>query len=172
MSPPSCFSTSPWTCLFAGLRIARDVAQPVRVGQLRKRLTQGLAPARTDALEILVIGVDAHVARDAELVALDDDEVERQSDGEVRADGRVHRHDRALHRFVQAAGATEHAIDDRLAVLRLADLEVARVARRLDEVAGGVDTEQPRRLTLDLPAEREARIEIDGEILERGRIAP
>ena len=38
------------------------------------------------------------------------------------------------------------AVDDRLAVLGLAGLEVRRVDARLDEIALGVDPEQPHRL--------------------------
>jgi hypothetical protein len=38
-------------------------------------------------------------------------------------------------RIEQRRSAMDDAIDHRLAVLRLADLEVARVRRRLDEVA-------------------------------------
>ena len=56
---------------------------------------------------------------------------------------------------VSAGVAVDHAVDDRLAVLRLADLEVRRVGRRLDEVALGVDVEQALRLAAHLPAEDE-----------------
>ena len=66
--------------------------------------------------------------------------------GEIRADGRVHGYERALGRLREAARARDHAVDDGFAVLRLADLKVGRVARGLDEVAGGIDVEQPRLL--------------------------
>jgi hypothetical protein len=50
-------------------------------------------------------------------------------------------------------------------------LEIAGIRRRLDEVAGRVDAEEARRLTLDLAAERQRRIEVDAEVLESGRVA-
>ena len=53
----------------------------------------------------------------------------------------------------------DHAIDDRLAVLRFTGLEVGRVDPRLDEVAFGIDPEQPQGLADDLPADDEGGIE-------------
>ena len=79
----------------------------------------------------------------AALVATHDDEIERQADRQVRADRRVHRNERAFRGFTQRHAAADHAVDDRLAVLRLADLEIRGVGRGLDEVAGGVDMEEP-----------------------------
>ncbi len=110
--------------------------------------------------------------RDVEPVALHDHEIERQPHRQVGANGRVHRHQRALHRLIEAARAPEHAIDDRLAVLRFADLEVTRIRRRFDEIAGGVNAEEPRRFALDLSAQRQRRTEVDAEVLERARVAP
>ena len=54
----------------------------------------------------------------------------------------------------------------RLAVFALADLEVAGVGRRLDEVALGVDVEQARRLAADLPADEEVRADVDVVLLQ------
>ena len=54
-----------------------------------------------------------------------------------------------------------HAVEDRLAVFMLADLQEGRVRRRLDEIAGGIDLEQPRRPALDLPAQHDRDVEAD-----------
>src|SRR5258706_15003239 len=47
----------------------------------------------------------------------------------------------------------DHAIDDRLAVLRFTDLEIKIFIGRLDEIAGTVDVEQAHRFAGDLTAE-------------------
>ena len=51
--------------------------------------------------------------------------------------------------FVASAKRREpgnHAVDDRLAVLGFAGLKVGRVDSGLDEIALGIDPEQPQRL--------------------------
>jgi len=108
---------------------------------------------------------------DAEAVALVEHQVERHPDREVGADGRVHRDQRALGRLVERGLGTDHAVDDRFAVLGLADLEVGRLGGRLDEVAGGVDVEQARWLAGDLAAKNETGAELDAEGFKRVGIA-
>ena len=61
----------------------------------------------------------------------------------------------------------QHTVDDRLAVLGFTDLEIGRLRRGFDEVAGGVDGKQARRLADDLAAEDEAGRKLDVEGLER-----
>jgi hypothetical protein len=60
-------------------------------------------------------------------------------------------------------GAVEH----RLAVFVLADLQVRRVGGAFDEIAGRVDHEQPHPGTLDLAAEQERHVEVDVLGLQR-----
>ena len=60
-----------------------------------------------------------------------------------------------------------HPVEHGLAVLRLADLEKAGLARRLDEVAGRVDEEEAHRLALDLAAEDHRGVEVEPRLLER-----
>ncbi|MNT30938.1 hypothetical protein D3C72_1667550 [compost metagenome] len=64
-----------------------------------------------------------------------------------------------------------HAVDDGLAVLGLADLEITVLGRGLDKVAGRVDVEQPHPLAPDLAAEDQADIEFDAGIAQRVRVA-
>ena len=68
--------------------------------------------------------------------------------------------------------ARDHAVDDRLAVLGFAGLEERRVDPGLDEVAFGIDAEQPHRLAGDLPADDERRVEADLVVLEVLAVAP
>ena len=68
--------------------------------------------------------------------------------------------------------ARDHAVDDRLAVLGLAGLEERRVDPGLDEVAFGVDAEQPHGLARDLSADDERRVEPDLAVLEVLTVAP
>ncbi len=65
----------------------------------------------------------------------------------------------------------DHAIDDRLAVFRLAGLDVGRVRPGLDEVAFGVDAEQARLLARDLAADDERGVEGDLARLQRRAVA-
>ena len=65
----------------------------------------------------------------------------------------------------------DHAVDDRLAVLGLAALEIARVGGRLDEVAFAVDVEEPRRLAADLAADEEARAGVDVALHQERAVA-
>src|SRR6185437_8891934 len=126
-------------------------SEPVGVGQLREHAPQAFAPLVVDELEVRIVFLDAPLQRDLETPGLVDEQVDRQADRNVRAHRRVERHDRALRRVEQRRAPVDDAVDHRLAVLRLADLEVAGVGRRLDEVAFAVHLEKPRRLALQLP---------------------
>ncbi len=124
-----------------------------------------------DAAEVDVLGIDAHVSRDAELVAPYDHQIQRQPDRQVRLDGRIHRYQGALGRLVEAAAAADGAIDDRFAVLGLADLEISGFGQRLDEVPGRVDAEQPGTSLRIWPPRIMLALKLDAEFLERGGIA-
>ena len=80
--------------------------------------------------------------------AADRQQVERHPDREVRAQRRVHRDQHRLAPLLERGLGPHHPVEDRLAVLVLADLQERRVVGRLDEVALRVDQEQPH-----LPAE-------------------
>ena len=53
----------------------------------------------------------------------------------------------------------DRAVEDRLAVFRLADLQEGGVEGRLDGVAGGIDLIEPHRRRPDLPAEQHGDLE-------------
>jgi hypothetical protein len=49
----------------------------------------------------------------------------------------------------------------------LADLQIGRVLRALDEIAGRIEQKQPRPLAFDLAAEQERDVEFDIRCVER-----
>jgi hypothetical protein len=74
----------------------------------------------------------------------------------------------SAHLAASCSGVTgrDHAVNHRLAVLGLADLEVAdAINARFDKVARGVDIEQAHGLALDLPAHDQAAVEVDAVLL-------
>ena len=86
----------------------------------------------------------------------------------------VESNDTSTHLVASASGvaARDHAVDDRLAVLGLAGLEVWRVDASFDEIALGIDPEQPRRFAADLPADDERGVEADLVVLQVLAVAP
>ena len=87
--------------------------------------------------------------------------VDRQTDAKVGAHCRIHRDQAGLQRFVQFDVVMHGAVEHRLAVFVLADLEIWRIGRALDEIARRIHHEQPHPRALDLAAEQERDIEID-----------
>src|SRR5690606_6991448 len=73
--------------------------------------------------------------------------------------------------LVQRRVGAQHAVEDGLAVLGLADLHVRDVRAGLDEVAGRIDLEQAAALGADLAAEDQADVEIDAVLAERLGVA-
>ncbi len=124
-----------------------------------------------DHAEIGVALGDAAANLGLQRVAAIDQEIERHADREVAAQGRIHRHHDELHPVARIGVVLQHAVEDRLAVFGLADLEEGRVGRRLDEIAGGIDLEQPHAAPLELPAEEDRDIELDLLRLERRPVA-
>src|SRR5262249_43292754 len=113
-----------------GGRLARgfgDVAEADR-GQLLDGPPQGLLPLGVDRQEVRVVGGETAVTVDAQLVTRVDHQVDRRADRDVGAHGRVDR-DQGVARRVVEGGAVEPdaAVEDRAAVLDLADLEVRAV---------------------------------------------
>ena len=126
---------------------------------LAKAERERLGPGGGELAEVLVVGLDALLAAHVEAVALVDQEIDRQADGDVGAQRGIEREESELGRLAEPHVGLHHAVDDRLAVLVLTDLEERRVVGGLDEVALGVDVEQARRLVADLPAEQEVGVE-------------
>ena len=111
------------------------------VADVVEGLVDGAAPAVADGLQVRVVILKPYGEVLLERAAAIDQEVERRPDRDVRAHGRIERDQRAFGGVTQARAAPDDAIEDGLPVFHLADLEVDRVAHRLDEIAGVVDQE-------------------------------
>ena len=94
-------------------------------------------------------------------------DVDRHADAEVRAQRRIHRKQRDLEPVVDIDAVADGAVEDRLAVFVLADLQVGRVDGAFDEIAGGIDHVEAQLVALDLAAEQERDVELDVGGLER-----
>jgi uncharacterized protein len=129
---------------------------PGGVGQAREQVEHALAEpaAQVGKVEVGVLDVDPQIGRQAALPVAQ--KVDRRRHREVGAHGRIERQKDAFGGFGEAGLVADHPVEDRLAVLGLADLQERRLARRLDEVAGGIDLEQPVPAALDLASEQEA----------------
>src|SRR6185312_10265728 len=90
----------------------------------------------------------------------------RRADGDVRAHGRIEGDQRAFGGVAQARVALDDAVEDRLAVFDLTDLEIGGVAHRLYEISRVVDQEQPELAALDLAGQDEGAGEVDLALLE------
>jgi hypothetical protein len=119
------------------------------------------APASVQRREVRVAVVEAAPHAHFEAVALVADEVDRHADRKIAAHRRIERHQHALRGVRELGRARDHAVDDRLAVLGLAGLEIRRVDAGLDEIAFGIDAEQAHRLAADLAADDERGVEAD-----------
>ena len=124
------------------------------------RRPQRRRPALAQVVKVRLPRLDAVVELGVVDVTPGNHDIERQPDAEIRAHGGIDRHQADLERIVKVDIVGDGAIEHRLAVFVLADLQIGRVLRALDEIAGGVEQEQPRALALDLTAEEERDIEL------------
>src|SRR6478672_4188674 len=122
---------------------------------------QGRRPARAQVVEIGLAGLDAMVQIGLAGIRAHHQHVDRQAHAEIGAHGRIHRDQAGLQRLIQFDVVMHRAVEHRLAVFVLADLQVRRVGGAFDEIAGGVDHEQPHPRALDLAAEQEGDVEGD-----------
>ncbi|WP_341872331.1 hypothetical protein [Lutibaculum baratangense] len=133
---------------------------------------QRLGPLRPEVLEVGLVLADPVVQLAFQLVAAVDEDVDRHPHAEVRSHRRVHRDQRELQCVLQAGIDRGRAIENRLAVFVLADLQVGRVGGGLDEVAGRVDHEQPGAPFADLAGEQDRDVETAALVLQRLAVDP
>ena len=124
-----------------------------------KGVADRLRPAGGDLAEIRIALLDPTLLADLELVLAVDQEVDRHADREVGTECRIKRDQDELRRNAHAHVGLGDAVENRLAVFVLPDLEISGVLGRLDEVALLVDLEEARRLAGDLAAQDEGRAE-------------
>ncbi len=98
---------------------------------------------------------------DAQLAVAQQRKIDRQAHRQVGTDGGVQRDDRRARRVFQAGGRAENAVEDRLAILGLTDLQVGRLRRGGDGVAERVDHVQTGPLAGDLAAEDQRGLGVD-----------
>ena len=103
---------------------------------------------------------DPVLLRGAEAVCRIGHHIQRQADGKITAQCGVHRNQRTLHRLIQRGVVAQYAIDNRLTVLTLTNLEIRRVVRGFDEIPLRINVEQPLALTFNLSAEQQIAAEI------------
>src|ERR1700737_3753961 len=133
------------------------------------RGAQGRRPARTQIVKIRLARLDAVIEIGVTDVRSHHQHVDRQTDAEIGAHRRIHRYQAGLQRLIQFDVVVHGAVEHRLAIFMLADLQIRRVGGAFDEIAGRVDHEQPHPRALDLAAEQERNVEID--VLDRRRTA-
>src|SRR5262245_60830023 len=124
-------------------------------------------PAFAQVVEIRLPRFDPEVEFGVADVAARDQKVDRQADAEIRAHGGIDRDQSDLERVVKIDVVGDGAIEHRLAVFVLADLQVGRVLGAFDEIARGVEHEQPRPLALDLTSQQERDVEFHVRGFER-----
>ena len=124
-----------------------------------KSVFERVAPARRDRLEVRIVMRDAMFVLRFEPVAFDHLQIQRQTDRKVRLQRGIETDHQQFHRIFHAHLRIIAADDDRSAVFGLADLEERGVPARLDEVAFGVDHEQPRLHAGNLPCDDDRRRE-------------
>ena len=114
------------------------------IGERMKRAFQSIPPTRGNRPKIGIVVSDAMFVRRLEDIALDDLEIEGQTDRQVGLERGIEADHQELHGIFHAHRAIVPADDDRTAILGLADLEKRSIVARLDEIAFGIDHEQAR----------------------------
>src|SRR6476660_2300314 len=107
------------------------------------RRAQRRRPARAQIVKIRLAGFDAVIEIGVADVRTHHQHVDRQPDAEIGAHRRIHRDQAGLQGFVQFDVIMHGAVEHRLAVFVLTDLQVRRVGGAFDEIARRVDHEQP-----------------------------
>src|SRR6185503_4719161 len=111
------------------LRLAAVTAHPeADLRQPGDRLAERLLPAHADLDQVRIAGREPPLAGDLELVHAIGEQVDRRAHGDVRAHRRVEREQRVLRGLLERRPVEANApIEDRPAVLGLADLQIGRV---------------------------------------------
>ncbi len=97
---------------------------PGGAGDLGEDLAQARTPRGADHAVLRIAAVDRYQAGHAQRIGFVHHHVERHSHRDVAAKRGIHRYPSALGRLVQSGIGGDPPIEDRLALLELADLEV------------------------------------------------
>src|SRR5262249_44672118 len=121
-----------------------------RAWDIGVRRPQCRRPALPQIVEIGLSRLHAIIKLGPAFIASRHQDIKRQPDAQVRAHGRVYRHQADLERVIEIRTVGDGAIEHRLAVFVLADLQIGRVLRALDEVTGRIEQKQSRPFSFDL----------------------
>src|SRR5579862_7801773 len=163
--------TVPGSSPHGRLRAFAAMTLPRQLRQLAKYAARSLAPFAAQLGEVSVTLVETATATHRQTVALIAHQVDGHADRQVAAHGRIERDEYALGRLSEARRGRNDAVDDRLAVLRLAGLEKRRVCAGFDEVAFRIDAEKPHRLAANLSAQYKGCVEAQVAVLEISAVA-
>src|SRR5712672_1758094 len=138
-----------------------------RAWDIGMRCPQRRRPALPQVVEIGLSRLNAIFKLGLAFVAAGHQDIKRQPDAQVRAHGRVDRYQADLERVVEIGAVGDGAVEHRLAVFVLADLQIGGVLRTFDEVAGRIEQKKPWPLAFDLATEQKRDVEFDIRCVER-----
>src|SRR5205807_1332831 len=113
----------------------RNVRLPVELREAAERIGDLTAPGLTKLRVVPGVWLETDLPCQAERVSAEDGQIERRPDRQVALDGGVERDQRAACRILQRHLRPDDAVEDRLSVLALAELQVRRLRRAPDAVA-------------------------------------
>src|ERR1700677_44378 len=148
-----------------------DDASPAQLGQMAKHLPHTFAPFLAERGEIGVPFIESPPPLYFEAVPFVADQVDRHAHRQIAAHGRIERHQYTLRGVCKRRITRNYAVEDRLSVLGFTGLKEGRVDPCFDEIALGIDPEQPNRLPVDLPADDERGIEADAVLFQVPTVA-
>ena len=137
-----------WRCVRPAVRTTSALANPGNT-----------APRFDPIAELRIVDIAPH-----------NKQVDRRADSEIGPHRGIHRDQADLESVIRVRIEGDGAIENRLAVFMLADLEVRRVGGAFDEVAGRIDHVKPQLAALDLAAKQKRHVIVNVGGLERWRI--
>jgi hypothetical protein len=128
------------------------------------------APAVANLTQIGVALAEANAVPHGERILGIAQDVNGRADGDVAFHGRIHGQRGEFHRLAQRGLVGKAAIQDRLAVFELADLQERRVLAGVHDVALGIDAINLVRQRRDLPAHQTIDVELVLIFFEMGAL--
>src|SRR6185312_9869194 len=144
---------------------------PPQLGQVAKHLPHTFAPFVAERGEIGVPLIESPPPLHFEAVPFVANQVDRHAHRQIAAHSRIERHQYTLCGVCKGRMLRNYAVENRLSVLGLTGLQEGCIDPGFDEIALGIDPEQPYRLAADLPTDDERRVEADVVLFQVSSIA-